>query len=322
MQNLNKQLKEGSFSNIYLLFGEESYLIRYYRDKLVKGILKDSPEGNVNYHYYEGDNATEDIIVNQAQMLPFFADTMLIVVCNSGLCKKSSDLAGRLADIPASTKIIMVEQAVDKRNSLYKYIKKNGTVAELSHKNDSELLTWVASYLKRGDCLITARAAKLLIAKVGVDMQQLTGEMEKLIAYAGEEKKIDIDEIEAITTTTLSRRIFIMMDYIVSGNNGKALELYKDLLALKESPMSIMALLTRHYNILLQIKDLQSERDDHIASIIGVPQFAVRKYRSQASAYSRVRLLQIVSECVRTEEHIKRGLIAPQTGIELLILGF
>lgn len=322
MNTLNKQIKEGTYSGIYLLYGEEGYLIRYYRDKLVYGILKDSPEGNVNYHYYEDEDATENNIADQAQMLPFFSDNMLIVVRNSGLFRRSGSLADKLKDMPESTIIIFLERDVDKRNALYKYVKASGTVAELMHRSDNELVTWVASYLKKGDCLITGRAARLLISKAGVDMQQLAGEMEKLIAYVGERKQIDVDDVEAVTTTTLSSRIFVMMDNIVSGNSRKALELYKDLLVLKENPMAIMALLTRHYNILMQIKEMQGETDAGIAKRLGIPSFAVRKYKSQASAYNRYRLKKLVAECVATEESIKEGRISSQVGIEVLIIRF
>ena len=215
MNNLNRHIAQEKYSGIYLLYGEEDYLIRYYRDRLTQGILHGSTDGNINYHYYEGGSVTADDIINQAQSLPFFSDVVLIVVENSGFFKRSTDLASSLEGIPQSTKIIFVEHEVDKRNSLYKYVKSAGTAAELMHKNDNELINWVAAYLKREECLITMRAAKLLISKAGVDMQQLVNELDKLIAYAGEKKQIDIPQVEAIVTTQLSNKIFVMIDNIV-----------------------------------------------------------------------------------------------------------
>ena len=86
-------------------------------------------------------------------------------------------------------------------------------------------------------------------------MQQLINEMDKLISYVGDElSDIDTDDVDAICTTLLSSRIFNMMDLIVSGKRNDALKLYADLLAMKESPLSILFLLTRHYNILAMIK--------------------------------------------------------------------
>ncbi len=320
MQNVIKHIKSGEYSDIYLLYGEEEYLKRYYRDCLSKGILGDSTEGNINYHYYEGESADAAVIAGQIQALPFFSEVMLIVIENSGLLKKASSLTEALADKPETTKIIFVENEIDKRGSLFKHIKQHGTVSELNHKTDTELITWIASYLKRADCLITGRAAKLLIAKAGVDMGQLINEMDKLIAYAGDTKQIDIDSVEAICTTLLSSKIFNMMDHIVSGKQKEALNLYRDLLALKESPLSILFLLTRHYNILLQLKDITNESDVNIAKKLSVPSFAIRKYKAQSGAYNKRQLLSIVNECAETETAIKQGRITPQIATEVLIV--
>lgn len=322
MQTLIKHIKSGTYSNLYLLYGEEEYLKRYYKDCLTQGILGDTPDGNINYHYYEGESATPDEIASQAQCLPFFSESMLIVISNSGLFKRSNSLADKLTDMPESTNIIFVEREIDKRNSLFKYIKTNGCASELGYRKDTELVTWVAAYLKQADCVITGRAARLLIAKAGVDMRQLINELDKLISYVGEKKQIDINDVDAICTTILASKIFLMMDNIVSSRQREALTLYRDLLALKESPLSILYLLTRHYVILMQIKEMTTDTDNIIAKKLSIPSFAVKKYKAQASAYNKRQLLSIVTECTDTEEGIKNGRIAQQIGTELLIVKY
>ena len=52
MKSLNEDLKTGQFKQVYLLYGEESYLKKQYKDRLSKAML---PEGDtMNYAYYEG----------------------------------------------------------------------------------------------------------------------------------------------------------------------------------------------------------------------------------------------------------------------------
>ena len=52
MKNLNEDIKTGNFKQAYLLYGEEAYLKKQYKDRLTKAML---PEGDtVNYAYYEG----------------------------------------------------------------------------------------------------------------------------------------------------------------------------------------------------------------------------------------------------------------------------
>ncbi|MGI5969411.1 MAG: DNA polymerase III subunit delta [Lachnospiraceae bacterium] len=320
MQTLNNHIKSGAYSDFYLLYGEEDYLIRYYRDRLSEGILNDSPSGNMNYRYYNSDTADDNDIAEQAKLVPFFADNFLIVVEDSGFMKKANSLSEKLTDKAESTKIIFVEHDVDKRNSLYKFVKAHGTICEFKHYRDDELISWIAAYLGKSGCRITPRGAKHLIEKSGTKMQQLINEMDKLISYVGDKAQIDTDDVDAICTTLLSSRIFNMMDFIVSGKRNDALKLYADLLAMKESPLSILFLLTRHYNILAMIKELYNQSDAAIAKIISVPSFSVRKYKAQANAYKKEELINIITECVDVEEKIKTGKLVPQVGVELLII--
>ena len=43
MKNLNEDLKTGNIKQAYLLYGEEAYLKKQYRDRLTKAVL---PEGD------------------------------------------------------------------------------------------------------------------------------------------------------------------------------------------------------------------------------------------------------------------------------------
>ncbi len=320
IKTLDRHIKSDTFSDIYLLYGDENYLKKHYRDRLSQAILKDTVSGNMNYRYYNSSDADPDAIASQAAMVPFFSDTMLIVVEDSGLCKRSSSLAEELENRAEETKIIFIENEIDKRNSLYKYIKANGCVCEINHYNDNELLSFIAGYLGKSGCMITKRAAILLINKVGVDMQMLINEMDKLSAYAGDTKQIDINEVEAICTTMLSGKIFQMMDYIVSGKKNEAISLYSDLIALKESPASILYLLTRHLNLLLILKENIEESDTVCAKKMSVPPFSIKKYRAQQKAYSRSMLLKLIEECVSTDEDIKTGITDAQLGTLMLIV--
>lgn len=60
MKSLNEDIKTGEFKQIYLLYGEESYLKKQYKQKLTKAMI--SEDDTVNYTYYEGKgiNAAED----------------------------------------------------------------------------------------------------------------------------------------------------------------------------------------------------------------------------------------------------------------------
>ena len=84
MQRLNEDIKTGQLKNLYLLYGEEAYLRRQYRDRLKTAIIG---EDTMNYHYFEGKDISVGEIIDLAETMPFFADRRLIVLENSNLFK-------------------------------------------------------------------------------------------------------------------------------------------------------------------------------------------------------------------------------------------
>ena len=71
MKSLNEDLKTGQFNKVYLLYGEEAYLKKQYKDKLREGMI---PAGDtMNYAYFEGKGINVNEIIDLAETLPFFA---------------------------------------------------------------------------------------------------------------------------------------------------------------------------------------------------------------------------------------------------------
>ena len=50
MKVINEHIKSGEYSSTYLIYGEEDYLKRQYKDKLKEAIIG---EDTINYSYYE-----------------------------------------------------------------------------------------------------------------------------------------------------------------------------------------------------------------------------------------------------------------------------
>ena len=87
MKTLNKDLKEGSFKQMYLLYGEEDYLRASYKKRLTKALS--DPEDTMNYSYFDGKDISVPAIIDLAETLPFLAPRRLIVIENSSFFKSS-----------------------------------------------------------------------------------------------------------------------------------------------------------------------------------------------------------------------------------------
>ena len=147
-------------------------------------------------------------------------------------------------------------------------------------------------------------------------------ELEKLICYCLDREVITDEDVEAVCTTRISNHIFDMINAIADKQQKKALDLYYDLLALKEPPMRILFLIARQCNLLLQAKELKLKGHDQrsIASKIGVPPFAAGKYLAQASRFKTEKLRNAVTKCVEAEEAVKSGRMNDILSVEILIM--
>ena len=116
MQTINGDIKSQSFRPVYLLYGEEAFLRRSYKNRLKEAIVGDD---TMNFNYYEGKDLSVNELISVAETMPFFAPRRLILVENSGLFKKEAEqLASYLAEMPDTTHIVFVEEEIDKRNKL------------------------------------------------------------------------------------------------------------------------------------------------------------------------------------------------------------
>lgn len=323
MEQLVQDLKQQTFKNVYLLCGEEAYLRNQYKKKLRDALTVDGD--SMNYSYYEGKEIDPRKVIDMAETLPFFAERRVIMLENSGFLKnKSDELADYMAEIPETTVFIFVETEIDKRNRLYKEIKKVGRVTEFGIQKEETLIKWIFGILKQENKKITKETLQIFLGKTGSDMQTIRNELEKLAAYTKDREIITMEDVEQVCITQTSNRIFEMVNAIAEGKKKKALELYEDLLSLKEPPMRILFLIARQFHQLYQVKLLSEEGmpASEIAKKAGIVPFAVKKYQAQVRSFSKEELRRAVEECVSGEEAVKTGQMNDRLSVELLIMKY
>lgn len=321
MKTLQEDLKTGNFKHIYLLYGEEAYLVREYRKRLKNSLCTDGD--TMNNSFFSGKEIRPAELIDLSETMPFFSERRVIFVENSGFFKKSTeDLAEYLGELPETSYFIFVEEEVDKRGKMYKQVKKYGSVVEFKKQTDKVLMQWVLGKLTRENKRITRPVMELFLDKTGTDMELISQELEKLLCYTLDKEVIEAEDVEAICANQITGKIFDMVDAIGRKEKKKALDLYYDLLMLKEPAMRILFLVTRHFQILMQLRDMTGKGFDQkqMAAKAGVPEFTVRKYLGQARSFSAAQLKNIVRACVQTDENIKTGQMADQLAVELLII--
>lgn len=321
MQTLNQDIKDCSFKSAYLLYGDEAFLKKSYKNRLKEAVTGGD---TMNYNYYEGKGINVPEILGMADTMPFFAEKRLILVEDSGFFKgggEAESLAEYLPNIPDTTCLLFVETEVDKRSKLYKAVKKYGYAAEMVRQEPAQLARWAAGVLAREGKKITGRTMDLFLSKTGDDMENILSELDKLISYTLGRDVITDADVEAVCVTQVTNKIFDMITAISSRQTRKAMDLYEDLLTLKEPPMRILFLIARQFNQILQVKELMGKGMDKstIASKLKLAPFVAGKIMLQAKSFTKEQIFSYVNLCVDAEEAVKTGKLADRLAVELLI---
>lgn len=323
MKTIDNDIKMGQLKNVYLLFGTEDYLKRQYRDKLKHALVE--PDDTMNFSAYEGKDINPKELIDLSETLPFFKEKRMILVENSGFFKNScDDLAEYMSQVPESTCFVFVEEEVDKRSKLFKAASRAGSAVEFETPKEDMLVRWILGRIQREGKKITQSVMQLFLSKTGSDMENIDKELEKLICYTLDKTEISAADVEAICTGQTENKIFEMIDAISAKNQKKALDLYYDLLALKEAPMRILFLIARQFQNLLLIKSMSAKGYPavSIAKTAGMPSFAVQKNLRQAGAFKINQLKEAIEDCGQAEEDVKTGRMADQLAVELLIVKY
>ena len=323
MKTIDNDIKMGQLKNVYLLYGTEDYLKRQYRDKLKHALVE--PDDTMNFSAYEGKDINPKELIDLSETLPFFKEKRMILVENSGFFKNScDDLAEYMSQVPESTCFVFVEEEVDKRSKLFKAASRAGSAVEFETPKEDMLVRWILGRIQREGKKITQSVMQLFLSKTGSDMENIDKELEKLICYTLDKTEISAADVEAICTGQTENKIFEMIDAISAKNQKKALDLYYDLLALKEAPMRILFLIARQFQNLLLIKSMSAKGYPavSIAKTAGMPSFAVQKNLRQAGAFKINQLKEAIEDCGQAEEDVKTGRLADQLAVELLIVKY
>ena len=321
MGRIDEDIKNGQFAPVYLLYGEESYLRRYYRNRL-KRVLT-SGDDDMNLSQYSGKEIETDEVIAQAQTFPFFASHRLIIIEDSGWFTSGNEtMAAFMDQIPSETVILFSESEVDGRGKLYKAVKKNGVLCECAHPNEQRLTDWVLRALKREGKVIQRSAMAYFLESTGEDMECVSRELEKVIAYTYGSDTVNLEDVQAVCQQRPEDHVFKMIDAISSRRVNEALSYYGELLALRIEPRKILALMERQFRILLMIRDLRDQGFDRstIITRTGMKPFIVTKSIAQSEGFPAESLRRILDACAETLLLMNSGRMEDRLGVELLIV--
>ena len=130
--------------------------------------------------------------------------------------------------------------------------------------------------------------------------------------------------MEDLCIVQVQNKIFDMVEAVARKDQKQALDMYYDLIALKEAPMKILSLIARQFNMLLQVKEMRGKgySEANIAAQTGLNAYYLKKkYIPQAASFELPQLKSALKKCVEADESVKTGKMSDIMSVELIIVG-
>lgn len=327
IKKINDDIKEHKFERVYLFCGAEKFLKKKYCDDLTKAIIPDGAE-MMNLDVFLDKRLEVGSISDACETLPFMNDFRLVIVKDSELFDKgnkieSDKLAEYVKNIPETTVLIFIEDKIDKRSKLYNAVSKNGIVVEFGVPKEKDLVTWVKKVAKKRGLIMQNDVVYYFIRNINDGMEAVLAEIEKLADYVGQ-GEVTEKHIDDICTKSLEVNIFNMVKAIGNKKLEDAIDIYNNMLLMKESPIKILAMISRQFKIILQSKYLSEKGfyKSDIAKKINQREFTVAECLIQAKQFKKKVLLQALNDCLECDVNIKTGKIQERLGVEMIIMKY
>ena len=323
-EKLERNVKQNQIDSLYLLYGEETYLM----ETNLKKIKKQFGEciNGINYILLDENNIQS--LTSEIEMPAFGYEKKLIIIRNSGLFKKKTktpqvDLENYIDQIKEACIVIFVEQEVDK-NELFKLIDENGTVCNFEKLKPADLVKRLKAICNAYKVNVDAQVLTYLVENIGIEMQVAINEIRKLIEYAGENGTITKDSIDSLCIKQTEAVIFDLTDYLGNKNIEKAISTLHNLILNKEPVQRLLILIYNHFKKLYFTK-LSEKSNKNLAESLGLKpnqMFLTSKYKKQSQYFEENTLRKILQELTNLDANSKVGKVELQTGLEAILCNY
>ena len=314
-------------NNIYLIYGNEEYLIKAELNK----ILDNLNVSNDNIIKYNLDESTIGDILLEVSTVSMFSDKKIVICENSNFL--TSESKKEINDeIDSLTKyinnpfedvyliFIVKNEKLDERKKIVKDLKKVSKVLMCNRVDDHNLNNYVYNYFKGNGYDIDMSLVRLIKDKVKYDLSNIINECDKLMYYKDTNKKITKEDIENVITENIEDNVFSLTDAILNKDTNKKIKIYKDLLLMGEEPIKLIAMIANQFRLLLQVKLMVKNdyKQNEMATIIKEHPYRVKLALN--SNYSINEITDNIKKLYKLDYDIKTGNIDKNFGLELYLL--
>jgi DNA polymerase III subunit delta len=202
------------------------------------------------------------------------------------------------------------------------------TVLEFARVDEGDAVKWAIETADAEGVKVDADAARELVDSLGGDMMMVANELEKLVLFVGEKKRITLGDVETMVLAAKQRSFYELTDAISARDRARALSVLEAILNAgdgEEAAIGHLYMLSRTFRQMLVIfeRNVRDSRALWQALWQGfrVPPFAAEDIIRQARRYkSRRELTSAIRRIARADLALRSNPVSKRLALENLVL--
>lgn len=313
-EELKQELNRGTVRPVYLLYGNEPYLIQQYCRQITDLLITETAFQDFNL--YRTNKIEPDKLEQFLQTPPVFSEKKLLILKDTGIFKnpkitEKEFLQKALSDIPEYVCIVFAEQVIDKKQKKLLSLTEQ---VECNQMTEAQLKTWVTLLLQRQSKKMTVKTIEYLLSCCGSEMFHLEHEINKLCSCT-EETIITAQQIDQIVTKSVENRIFDLSNAVLNNQNHTAFSILNDLKILRESPIKIIGFLAKSFCDIYKIKHCSHPTPQ----TTGLHPYVIKLHTASAKKLTEQRIAAMISITSQCDIALKSSAVPEWTLLETCI---
>lgn len=253
---LKEDIKNGRLSSVYFLYGEESFLVKSYADRIKNKALSGDDSG-MNLVETNG-NPGISMLTDHIEAVPFFSDYKVIMINDFNPEnveeEQTEDFINMLKNVPETAILVFYLTGITfstrtaKVKKLLEEIKKYAVVCEFKLMTAKEVANVITAKVTKEKRRISPANAVYLAEITVCDLNLASVETRKLCSYVGEGKEITREIIDKMVEKRLETKVFTLSDAMLSKNKQKTFQILDELFEQQAEPIAVLAALASAYS--------------------------------------------------------------------------
>ena len=324
--DLATAFRHGHFQPLYFLYGEEGFLIDELQALAVKHAVEPATR-DFNLDIVFGPEASAPAVLAQCAQFPMMAERRLVVVRGFEKLDQNvlfKDYAER--PNPSATVILICTGKPNLSAHPYRALRQHAVAGEFPAYKDRQIPAFVEARLKRARVEAESGAAAMLAELAGTDLRTVANEVDKLVAFVGERKRVTRDDVVHAAGHSRDENPFELQSALAAGDAPRALAIADALVCRasngRSEAIKLVALLSAYLLKLWRLTGClnQGLPEPQLAGQIGVPPFTIPEYVRAARGYGPAGLRRALGALLAADLELKGGSRRDERLILLLAL--